>query len=92
MMYVETSSLKIFFLWKLKLKCLIKQILNFADVFTSESHPQQREILSTLERLKADGDRDVRYFANPVPEHTMLVDYEDDAIEDIDVETVSWSN
>ncbi|XP_065936379.1 serine/threonine-protein phosphatase 4 regulatory subunit 1 isoform X4 [Magallana gigas] len=58
------------------------------DVFTSESHPQQREILSTLERLKADGDRDVRYFANPVPEHTMLVDYEDDAIEDIDIETL----
>ncbi|XP_048745314.2 serine/threonine-protein phosphatase 4 regulatory subunit 1-like isoform X2 [Ostrea edulis] len=56
--------------------------------FTIESHPQQEEILRTLERLQTDHDKDVRYFANPIPENTSIGDYEDDAIEDIDVETL----
>ncbi|XP_022341101.2 serine/threonine-protein phosphatase 4 regulatory subunit 1-like isoform X1 [Crassostrea virginica] len=58
------------------------------EVFTLDSHPQHQEIFNTLERLKVDSDKDVRYFANPVPEQTILGEYEDDAIEDIDVETL----
>lgn len=46
--------------------------------------------MSILERLKVDGDRDVWYFVNFVLEYIMFVDYEDDVIEDIDVEIVSW--
>lgn len=48
--------------------------------------------MSILERLKVDGDRDVRYFVNFVLEYIMFVDYEDDVIEDIDIEIVSRLN
>lgn len=65
-----------------------KVVIFLVEDFTIESHPQQEEILRTLERLQTDHDKDVRYFANPIPENTSIGDYEDDAIEDIDVETV----
>ncbi|XP_061166602.1 serine/threonine-protein phosphatase 4 regulatory subunit 1-like isoform X2 [Saccostrea echinata] len=68
-------------------KVMTDQIIT-REYFTNDDHPQHAEILKTLERLQTDGDRDVRYFANPVPENTSLLDYEDDAIEDIDVETL----
>ncbi|XP_062583021.1 serine/threonine-protein phosphatase 4 regulatory subunit 1-like isoform X2 [Saccostrea cucullata] len=64
----------------------LSKVMN--DQIIPRGHPQHEEILKTLERLQTDSDRDVRYFANPVPENTSLLDYEDDAIEDIDVETL----
>lgn len=80
--------------WSLKVTSYIEKLFVwclscFVEVFTLDSHPQHQEIFNTLERLKVDSDKDVRYFANPVPEQTILGEYEDDAIEDIDVETVS---
>lgn len=80
--------------WSLKVTSYIGRLFIwclscFVEVFTLDSHPQHQEIFNTLERLKVDSDKDVRYFANPVPEQTILGEYEDDAIEDIDVETVS---